>query len=115
MNSFIIFPDIEQRIKDAVRFFWSTRDGQTTRRSVSAARDNGNRGAVTGGKQLDGFIELIKQILTANGVGDDRIFYNTKLELPGFYRPSKKWDLLVVENQRLVAAIELKSQVGPSF
>ena len=35
--------------------------------------------------------------------------------MPGFYRPNKKWDLLVVDNNSLVIAIELKSQVGPSF
>ena len=37
------------------------------------------------------------------------------VELPGYYRPTKKWDLVVISNDRLVAAIELKSQVGPSF
>ena len=35
--------------------------------------------------------------------------------LPGYYRPEKKWDLLVVSNNQLVTAIEFKSQVGPSF
>jgi hypothetical protein len=37
------------------------------------------------------------------------------LELPGFFRPTKEWDLLVVREGQLIAAIELKSQVGPSF
>ena len=37
------------------------------------------------------------------------------IELPGFYRPTKSWDLVVIENDILVAAIEFKSQVGPSF
>ncbi|MCL1976334.1 MAG: PaeR7I family type II restriction endonuclease [Firmicutes bacterium] len=115
MNSLVIFPDIEQRIKEAIRFFWSTRDGQITRQAAGEVQDQGNRGAVTGGKQLDGFIELFRQILIANGVRDDQIFCNTKLELPGFYRPSKKWDLLFVDNEQLVLTIELKSQVGPSF
>jgi hypothetical protein len=34
------------------------------------------------------------------------------MELPGFYRPTKNWDLVVIEGDVLVAAIELKSQVG---
>ena len=59
MNSLVIFLDIEQRIKDAIRLFWSTRDGQITRQAAGEIQDQGNRGAVTGGKQLDGFIELI--------------------------------------------------------
>jgi hypothetical protein len=37
------------------------------------------------------------------------------LELPGYYRPEKKWDLLVVSGGQLVTAVEFKSQVGPSF
>lgn len=32
-----------------------------------------------------------------------------------YFRPNKKWDLLVVDNNELVIAIEFKSQVGPSF
>ena len=37
------------------------------------------------------------------------------LELPGFFRPTKEWDLVVVKDGTLIAAIEAKSQVGPSF
>ncbi len=37
------------------------------------------------------------------------------MELPGFFRPTKEWDLLVVGEDKLIAAIEAKSQVGPSF
>jgi len=115
MEHLYIFPDIELRVKDAIKFFWSARDGQIKRQAVGEAHDQGNRGAVTGGKQLDGFIELIRQILIANEVNDNHIFCNKNLELPGFYRPNKKWDLLVIENEQLVLAVELKSQVGPSF
>jgi hypothetical protein len=39
----------------------------------------------------------------------------TGTELPGYYRPAKKWDIVVVDDPYLVAAIEFKSQVGPSF
>ena len=37
------------------------------------------------------------------------------LTLPGYFRPTKLWDLLVIHKGELIAAIELKSQVGPSF
>ena len=33
------------------------------------------------------------------------------LTLPGFFRPTKLWDLLVVHKGELIAAIELKSQI----
>jgi hypothetical protein len=35
--------------------------------------------------------------------------------LPGFFRPTKQWDVLVVHHGRLLAALELKSLCGPSF
>ncbi len=37
------------------------------------------------------------------------------VELPGYFRPTKKWDVIVVRDGKLCAAIEMKSQVGPSF
>ena len=42
-----------------------------------------------------------------------RIFtVRNDIELPGWYRPEKKWDLLVVADGKLLAGIEFKSQVG---
>ena len=107
--------DIRKRISDAVEFFWATRTGQIAKQTASGVRDQGNRGAVTGGKQLDGFVELIHNLLITNGVPEECIFINSDLELPGYFRPNKKWDLLVVDKCKLVIAIEFKSQVGPSF
>jgi hypothetical protein len=37
------------------------------------------------------------------------------LTLPGYFRPTKLWDLLVMNQEKLIAAVEFKSQVGPSF
>ena len=66
--------DLDRRIADAVEYFWTTRTGQITRQTASGVRDQGNRGAVTGGKQLDGFVELIHDLLTINGVPEECIF-----------------------------------------
>ena len=35
--------------------------------------------------------------------------------LPGYFRAAKDWDMVIVREGRLLAAIETKSQVGPSF
>ena len=71
---------------------------------------------MTAGKNLDGFIELVKQIVIANGLTEISIHTAKSLVvLPGFFRPTKQWDLLIVHQQKLVAALELKSQIGPSF
>ena len=115
MNRIRVPDDINERIDEAIRFFWTTRSGQIARQTSHGVRDQGNRGAVTGGKQLDGFVKLVFDLLVLNGVPKNRIFIDSDLELPGFYRPNKKWDLLVVDHSKLVIAIEFKSQVGPSF
>ncbi len=115
MSGFTIPNDIKDKIHEATSFFWATRVGQIKRQNASEVHDTGNRGAVTGGKQLDGFVSLTKELLIMNGVPEGAIFTESDLELPGYFRPNKKWDLLVVERGRLLAAIEFKSQVGPSF
>ena len=115
MNTIQIPEEIEKRITDAIRYFWTTRTGQISRQNAHGVKDQGNRGAVTGGKQLDGFVSLIFDLLVLNGVPKQCIFTDSNLELPGYFRPNKKWDLLVVDGNQLVIAIEFKSQVGPSF
>lgn len=64
---------------------------------------------------MDGFVRLIREILLLKGVPERCVFTDSCLELPGFYRPNKKWDLLVVDRDRLILVIEFKSQTGPSF
>lgn len=64
---------------------------------------------------MDGFSELVRWLVAANGMPDASIHVSGALELPGYFRPTKQWDLLVVHRERLVAAVEFKSQVGPSF
>jgi hypothetical protein len=55
-------------------------------------------------------------IVRANGLAHAEIHLKrTVLTLPGYFRPTKLWDLLVIHKGELIAAIELKSQVGPSF
>lgn len=64
---------------------------------------------------MDGFILLITELILEAGIREKHIFHNTALELPGFFRPTKEWDLLVVRDAQLILALEFKSQVGPSF
>jgi hypothetical protein len=64
---------------------------------------------------MDGFLRLVTHLIVEAGVGSEHIFYNRCVELPGFFRPTKEWDLLVVREGQLILALEAKSQVGPSF
>lgn len=61
---------------------------------------------------MNGFIELVRDLLEESGVNKPIIFCDKAVELPGWFRPEKKWDLLVVSDGCLIAGIEFKSQVG---
>lgn len=50
-------------IKNAVSYFWKIRDKQgEAQGSDTGIKDSGNRTKVTGGAQLNGFIELFSKI-----------------------------------------------------
>ncbi len=58
---------------------------------------------------------LVADILCDAGLNRSDIKMRTALELPGYFRAEKKWDLIAVSENRLILAMEFKSQVGPSF
>jgi hypothetical protein len=96
----------------AVRAFWTGRDLQTQRQIDSGVVDAGTRGSVTGGQHMEPLQNVIAdqfEPLRALGceVGRTGI-----LSLPGFYRRTKNWDIVVTYKDVLIAAIEAKSQVG---
>jgi Restriction endonuclease XhoI len=106
-------PELEKKLRAAIRHFWSTRKKQARAQgTASGSRDAGARTAVTGGRQMDGFIRLVQDLLCENGLPKAQVFCREASELPGWYRPEKQWDLLVVADRHLVACIEFKSQVG---
>src|SRR5690606_22841511 len=71
--------------------------------------------AVTGRSQMNAMEELLHDVIVDAGVNRACIYRRRAVELPGYFRAEKKWDLLVVIDGKLVAAVEFKSQVGPSF
>lgn len=105
--------EYERKARVAVQIFWGNRDAATLKQRELGRSDQGARTAVTGGKNMDGFLSLIQDVTRANGLTDAHMMIGRNaLCLPGFYRPTKLWDLLIISGGRLVAAIELKSQVG---
>jgi hypothetical protein len=112
----IILNKIEPRVRSAVKHYWGTLSSQAERQgSVTGRGDTGNRNAVTGGKQMDGFCDLLMAILADNGITKPLIHRHSRLEIPGYFRPTKKWDMLIFHESVLLAVIEFKSQRGPSF
>ena len=108
----IKLPPFENKLSKAVAHYWGTLLKQSEKGGES---HRGNRSAVTGGKQMDGFCQLVRWVLVKNGLPEPSISTRTDLELPGYFRPTKKWDMLIVQDASPIAAIEFKSQRGPSF
>jgi hypothetical protein len=108
--------DYETKAREAVKVFWGNRAAAVQKQQELGRSDQGERAGVTSGKNMDGFLTHIQDVVRANGLTDAHMMIGRKvLTLPGFFRPTKLWDLLIINQGRLVAALELKSQVGPSF
>jgi hypothetical protein len=107
--------EYSDRVARAVKHFWKVRTQQRDKQgSATGKKDAGNRSAVTGGKHLDGFINLLTDVLSEAGLPNATI-HTKSTTLPGYFRPTKNWDLVVVVDGLLLASIEFKAHVGPSF
>jgi hypothetical protein len=105
-------PELSGRLRAAVKQYWSGRSGQSKTQGKKGSRDVGTRGEVTGGQHLNGVLKLLVELVRSVGYSEDEIRLGAGMELPGYFRPQKRWDMIVVRDGRLIAAIELKSQVG---
>jgi type II restriction enzyme len=108
---------IEEMTGAAIKHFWRSRTQAADNQKGRGVTDQGNRASVTSGKNMDGFVSMVRKLIEDNGIRSHSVFTEGRnaLTIPGFYRPTKNWDLLVVAKKQLIAAIEFKSQVGPSF
>jgi Restriction endonuclease XhoI len=103
---------LEKNVRDALNTWVTAREEQLARSTAGGRAQQGNRAAVVGAKHLDGINDLISRTI--------EIFAGPGLEfragraatLPGYYRASKNWDLVVVRDGVPVLAIEYKSMVG---
>ncbi|BBA71030.1 PaeR7I family type II restriction endonuclease [Geobacter sulfurreducens] len=85
-------------VKRAVKDFWRVRAGGD---------------GVLSGKTLDEFVNIMRRVVNEYGLPNASICNGRcKAEVPGYFRPHKSWDTLVIDDKKLVAALELKSQVG---
>ena len=108
---------LDRSLSKAVAEFWKARAKAARSQKKRGIADQGNRASVTAGKNLDGFVTMVRELVLDNGIAAADVYCGARaaVAVPGFYRPTKSWDLLVVSAGRLVAAVEFKSQVGPSF
>ena len=72
------------RLKQAIQHFLSVRDEQAGKQGGedAAAKDRGQRSAVTGGKQMDRFIQLVSDLLVEAGLKSATIYFRVRTQLP---------------------------------
>ncbi len=101
-------PDFDDLVLNAVKTFWLSRN------SNAGSLQEGSRGAVISGKNMDGFAELIRKVALYCDIPESCIITSGKknLTIPGYFRPTKMWDAIIIYKGRLLAAFEFKSQVG---
>jgi restriction endonuclease XhoI-like protein len=107
--------DIDKRLHEAVQSYWDARAKNKEKQVQSGKIDAGTRGEVTGGTQMGALEILVADILCDAGLKRLDVRTRTALELPGYFRATKKWDLIVVSERQLVLAMEFKSQAGKSI
>lgn len=100
------------RIIEAVDFWIKTKLEQQSLAEAAGTAQGGTRAAVTGGKHLAGINTLLLDELEGLGLPDIDFWFNRGATVPGYYRASKSWDLLVTVERRPVLAMEYKSMTG---
>lgn len=63
-----ILNDLSIDIGKAVAHYWKTRTGQRDKQHQTGKADQGLRSAVTGGAQMDVFIDLFMELIMAAGI-----------------------------------------------
>jgi len=82
--------DYERKAREAVQAFWGNREAARTKQIESGKADQGERAGVTAGKNMDGFVALVLDIVRANGLAHADIYrQRAVLTLPGYFRPTK--------------------------
>ena len=61
--------NFQHEIKNAIHQFWQTKKNQ-----LAHSTDKSNRGTVVRGKQLDGFIIILKKLALSAGVKENCIY-----------------------------------------
>jgi hypothetical protein len=99
--------DFDAHATAAVMAFW------TSRTAPSNGSQGGTRDGVLGGKNMDAFVGLVRLVAVHCGLPASAVYTNKgNVILPGYFRATKNWDVLVIHRRRLIAVFEFKSQVG---
>lgn len=121
-------PEQKAQVHDALLAYWTSRDEAALRQAARGGSDVGGRAGATSGTHLDRVAQLLGRVCLAAGAPIEAVYYNAPKDdpnkrqgvavgytLPGYYRPTKQWDVVVYADGAPIVVVELKSQNGPSY
>lgn len=105
-----------QDLDTAIAAYWVTKAKQKAAAEEIRSTAEGTSKAVRGGGHFNPVANLLARFFTDAGYPTESIAAGGRgVVLPAYFRPNKKWDLVVIHEGILVAAIELKALGGPSY
>jgi len=102
-------PDYEEAFAAAIGNFWAIKNSQQAAADRAGRSDGGTSGSVRAGKHMSPFEALIRQVVEDAGIEPDPA-PSDKMYLPGFYRETKSWDVVLQYKGHALAIVEAKSQ-----
>ncbi|MGH3416358.1 MAG: PaeR7I family type II restriction endonuclease [Actinocrinis sp.] len=102
----------EARIETALRHWVDVKRQQEEKSKAGGKAQQGRRSSVTGGAHLDGLNKLVVEQIERAGMTGLTFRANKKATVPGYYRPSKAWDLAVLKDDLPLLVVEYKSMYG---
>ena len=104
-----VVPDYEEAFAAAISEFWEIKKTQQTAADLAGRQTGGTSGAVRAGKHMGPFERLVRQVVRDAGVVVDDGPESAAF-LPGYYRETKSWDVVLQYKGHALAIIEAKSQ-----
>ncbi len=106
-----------QDFEDAIAAYWGAKELQREKSKIRDAVGAGTAASIRGGKHFDAIPTLLAKFFIEAGYPPEsiRVTKGQGIALPGYYRPQKQWDLVVIHEDVLVAAFEMKALGGPSY
>lgn len=102
-------PDYSDAFAAAVSEFWAIKSSQQSAADQVGKSGAGTSGSVRAGKHMTPFEELIQQVVRDAGIIVDPPAGDT-VYLPGYYRETKSWDVVLQYKGHVLAVVEAKSQ-----
>lgn len=108
MTSGFVIPSYDAEFAAAIQQFWEIKAAQQTKANTTGSAE-GTSGAVRGGKHMAPFEDLIRQVVVDAGIRADAS-PRDKVYVPGYYRETKSWDVVLQYKGHALAIVEAKSQ-----